>query len=113
MLVVSPACEAWPEASRGHVRLGEVLEALDHADDDGEQDDRTDRRHGDVPEPPQRARAVELGRLLQMLRDVEDGGEEDDQQAPDPPEAEQDERRLRPLATGTRAVPSRRGRGSC
>ena len=44
----------------------------------------------------QRAGAVERGRLVQVPRHVEDRRQEDDHRVADAPEAEQDERRLRP-----------------
>ena len=96
--MTSAACEAWPDATPGgDVRLREVLQALDHAEDDGEEDDRADRRQRHPAQPLQRAGAVDLGRLVEMPRHVEHGREEDHHRVPHAPEAEGDERRLRPL----------------
>src|SRR5919204_3907739 len=80
----------------GDVGLREVLEPLDHAEDDREQDDGADRRQRHVPKPSQRPGAVELGRLVQVLRDVENRREEDDHRVPDAPDLEERQRRLRP-----------------
>ncbi len=81
---------------RRDVRLGEVLEPLDHADDDREEDHRADRGQRHPAEPLQRPGAVELRRLVEVPRDVEDRREEDDHDVSDPPEPEQDERGLGP-----------------
>ena len=83
--------------ARRDIRLREVLQALDHAEDDREQDHRAHRRERHVAHALQRARAVELGGLVEVLRHVEHRSEKDDHHVPDSPEAEQDQRRLRPF----------------
>ena len=80
----------------GDVRLREVLQTLDHAEDHGEEDHRADRRQRHPAQSLEPAGAVELGRLVQMRGHVEHGGEEDHHRVADAPEAEHDERRLRP-----------------
>ena len=88
--MTSAACEAWPRRDAGRdVRLREVLQALDHAEDDREQDHRADRRQRHPAQPLQRPGAVELGRLVEVPRHVEDRREEDDHRVADAPEAEQ------------------------
>ena len=82
--------------ARGDVRLREVLQALDHAEHDGEEDHGADQRERHPAEALPRPGAVELGRLVEVPRDVEHGGEEDDHRVPDPPEAQHHERGLRP-----------------
>ena len=79
------------------VRLREVLERLDHAQHDREEDHRADRRQRHPAQPLEGARAVELGGLVQVLRHVEDRRQEDDHDVADAPEREQRQRRLRPL----------------
>src|SRR5256714_9438251 len=56
--------------ARGDVRrdvsLCEVLQPLDHAEDDREQDHGADRRERHPAQPPERPGAVELGRLVEV-----------------------------------------------
>ena len=81
----------------GDVGLREVLERLDHAEHDREEDHRADRRQRHPAQPLERARAVELRRLVQVPRHVEDRGQEDDHDVADAPHREQRQGRLRPL----------------
>src|ERR671939_433819 len=82
--VMHPAARV-PEDHRGgrDVRLREVLEPVDHPEDDREQDHGADRRERHPAQPPQRPDAVELRRLVEVLRDVENRREEDDHRVPD------------------------------
>ena len=75
-------------AAREQVDLAVRLERSGRRDDHDEQQRRPEHRHGDRPEPPDAACAVDRGRLVQVPGDpLQAGGHEDEREAEARPHA--------------------------
>ena len=84
-------------AALGHDEgFGEDLQRADDAQDQVEEGDVGDQRHGDGEETAPAAGAVDLGRFVEILGDPLQAGEEDQHAAARRPEAGDDQRRHRP-----------------
>lgn len=87
-------------AARHDVRLQKDLEPAENAHDDVEENRRRQHRNGNVPELPQRPRAVHFRGLIQAARHALQAGQVDDHAAAHGPQIHQNHGKFGPTLVG-------------